>query len=159
MSGETDPRFAIRGDSRTVESGAALAPKFDDRGLVTCVTTSAETGDVLMVAHMNAEALAKTIETGIAHYWSRSRNELWRKGDTSGSLQHVVEARTDCDQDAVWLKVRVDGTGASCHVGYTSCFYRAIPTGSPPTPDLSLDFVEDAPVFDPESVYGKTQDD
>ena len=148
--------FADRSDKTAVETGDRLAPKFDGGTLVTCVTTDADTGEVLMLAHMNAEALAKTIETGIAHYWSRSRGKLWIKGETSGNRQLVVEARTDCDQDAVWLKVRVEGAGASCHVGYRSCFFRTIPIGAAPTPDLKLGFAEDAPMFDPDAVYGKS---
>ncbi len=156
---ETGAPFAPRGDKRAVETGTRLSPKFDAAGLVTCVAADADTGDVVMVAHMNAEALARTLETGIAHYWSRSRQELWRKGETSGSLQHVVEARIDCDQDAVVLKVRVAGSGASCHLGYRSCFFRTIPVGAPPTPETELGFAEDAPRFDPDAVYGETPDE
>ena len=103
-----------------------LTPRFGADGLVTCVTTDAETGELLMVAHMNAEALARTIETGEGWYWSRSRAELWHKGATSGQIQSVVEMRVDCDQDAVWLKVRVAGDGGCCHTGRRSCFYRRI---------------------------------
>ena len=150
--------FAPRGTAREVELGTRLMPKFGDTGLLTCVTTSAETGEVLMLAHMNAEALARTMQTGIAHYWSRSRRTLWRKGDTSGSVQRVVEARIDCDQDAVLLRVRVEGSGASCHVGYRSCFYRKIPLGAAPSPDARLVFAEEAPLFDPAAVYGKEGD-
>jgi phosphoribosyl-AMP cyclohydrolase len=105
-------------------------PKFDAAGLVTCVTTDAASGEVLMVAHMNAEALGRTIETGEAWYFSRSRNALWRKGETSGHSQRVVELRVDCDQDAVWIKVEQQGAGA-CHTGRRSCFYRAVPLGRP----------------------------
>ena len=104
-------------------------PRFGPDGLITCVTTHAASGEVLMVAHMNAEALAKTIETGEAWYWSRSRGELWRKGATSGQVQTVVEMRIDCDQDATWLKVRVGGDGGCCHTGRRSCFYRIVPVG------------------------------
>jgi phosphoribosyl-AMP cyclohydrolase len=111
------------------EEGRVLAPKFDARGLITCVTTDATSGDVLMVAHMNAEALLKTIETGEAWYWSRSRKSLWHKGDTSGQIQTVTEMRIDCDQDAVWLKVNVAGDGGCCHTGRRSCFYRVQGTG------------------------------
>ena len=103
-------------------------PKFDAAGLVTCVTTDASSGEVLMVAHMNAEALGKTIATGEAWYFSRSRNALWRKGETSGHSQRVVELRVDCDQDAVWIRVEQQGEGA-CHTGRRSCFYRAVPLG------------------------------
>ena len=119
-------RFPVAVDNRALEEGAALTPRFDRDGLLTCVTTDAETGDVLMVAHMNAEALARTIETREAWYWSRSRGTLWRKGDISGQVQSVTEMRIDCDQDAVLLKVRVAGDGGCCHTGRRSCFYRAV---------------------------------
>jgi phosphoribosyl-AMP cyclohydrolase len=121
--------FPFPGSTAEVEEGAVLMPRFGADGLVTCVTTDAGTGEVLMVAHMSPEALAKTIETGEAWYWSRSRQELWHKGDTSGQVQTVVEIRVDCDQDAVWLKVRVGGDGGCCHTGRRSCFYRIVPTG------------------------------
>ncbi len=113
-------------DKKALEEGAAFTPRFDANGLVTAVVTDASDGVLLMVAHMNAEALALTIETGIAHYWSRSRNSLWKKGETSGNFQHVVEMRTDCDQDAVWLRVNVSGHDATCHTGRRSCFYRKV---------------------------------
>ncbi len=106
------------------EEGTILSPRFDANGLITAVVTDAGDGMVLMVAHMNAEALRLTLETGVAHYWSRSRQTLWKKGETSGNFQKVVEMRTDCDQDAVWLKVEVQGDGATCHTGRRSCFYR-----------------------------------
>ncbi len=118
-------------DRRTVEEGTDLLPAFDSAGLVTCVTQHADTGEVLMVAHMNGEALARTIETGEAWYWSRSRRTLWHKGDTSGQIQSVVEMRVDCDQDAIVLKVRVGGDGGCCHTGRRSCFYRTVPVGVP----------------------------
>jgi len=101
-------------------------PRFDASGLITAVVTDARDGELLMVAHMNEEALRLTLETGIAHYWSRSRATLWKKGETSGNLQSVVELRTDCDQDALWLKVRVAGDGPTCHTGRRSCFYRQV---------------------------------
>lgn len=116
-------------DKAVLEEGAAFTPKFDPNGLLTAVVTDADDGTLLMVAHMNAEALAFTLDTGIAHYWSRSRGKLWKKGETSGNVQHVVEVRTDCDQDALWLKVRVDGDNATCHTGRRSCFYRTVETG------------------------------
>src|ERR1700742_2582645 len=116
--------FASAGSEADLEEGAALTPKFDANGLVTCVATDAVSGDVLMVAHMNAEALAKTIASGEAWYFSRSRNALWRKGESSGHTQRVVEMRIDCDQDAVWI--RVEQTAAACHTGRRSCFYRAV---------------------------------
>lgn len=113
-------------DKAALEEGDLFTPRFDQHGLVTAVVTDADDGALLMVAHMNAEALALTIETGVAHYWSRSRKTLWKKGETSGNLQSVVELRTDCDQDAVWLRVRVAGDNATCHTGRRSCFYRRI---------------------------------
>ena len=111
---------------RALEEGTAFAPRFDAGGLVTAVVTDASDGTLLMVAHMNAEALALTLETGVAHYWSRSRSSLWKKGETSGNLQQVVELRTDCDQDTIWLKVKVAGRHATCHTGRRSCFYRTV---------------------------------
>ena len=125
--------FGTCGSKSETEEGSVFAPKFDDKGLITAVTTDAKTGELLMVAWMNAEALARTIETGEAWYWSRSRNELWHKGATSGQIQTVVELRTDCDQDTVWLKVEVAGDGGCCHVGYRSCFYRRVPKGEAAT--------------------------
>ena len=115
-------------DKAALEEGTAFSPRFDASGLVTAVVTDAGDGVVLMVAHMNAEALALTLETGIAHYWSRSRGTLWKKGETSGNLQRVVEMRTDCDQDAIWLSVQVAGDNATCHTGRRSCFYRTVET-------------------------------
>ena len=111
------------------EEGLTLSPRFGADGLVTCVATDADNGEVLMVAHMNAESLARTIESGEAWYWSRSRGELWRKGATSGQIQSVVEMRVDCDQDAIWIKVRVGGDGGCCHTGRRGCFYRVQPLG------------------------------
>ena len=146
--------FARRVSVEQVEEGTELAPKFDADGLIACVTTDAATGDVLMVGYMNAEALARTIETGEAHYWSRSRRALWRKGATSGLVQRVVEMRIDDDQDAVWLKVDVAGSGASCHVGYRSCFYRSVPLGGSPDETPALRLEEHEKRFDPKAVYG-----
>ncbi|CAH1666203.1 Phosphoribosyl-AMP cyclohydrolase [Chelatococcus asaccharovorans] len=121
--------FASRGTTAEVEEGEILMPAFDANGLITCVTTHADTGEVLMVAHMNAEALARSIATGEAWYWSRSRQTLWHKGDTSGQLQTIVDMRVDCDQDAIWIKVRVGGDGGCCHTGRRSCFYRSVALG------------------------------
>jgi len=121
--------FPTAPDKQALEHGAALAPRFDTNGLVAAVATDADSGEVLMFAWMNPEALAKTLETGEAHYWSRSRGELWHKGATSGQIQQVVEARIDCDQDCVWLKVRPQGDGGACHTGARSCFYRVIEDG------------------------------
>jgi len=123
--------FPPPGPKPALEEGTELTPRFDRDGLVTCVTTEAGTGEVLMVAHMNARSLALTLETGEAWYWSRSRGELWRKGATSGQIQHVVEMRVDCDQDAVWIKVRVGGDGGACHTGRRSCFYRVVSGAGP----------------------------
>ncbi|MFA6267100.1 MAG: phosphoribosyl-AMP cyclohydrolase [Pseudolabrys sp.] len=133
-----------------IEEGLALLPKFDADGLVTAVVTDAGNGDVLMVAHMNAEALARTIETGEAWYFSRSRQKLWKKGETSGHVQRVKELRVDCDQDALWLKVEQEGEGA-CHTGRRSCFYRAAPLGQ--SGAVKLEFRDADKVFDPSAVY------
>ncbi|MFN3658127.1 MAG: phosphoribosyl-AMP cyclohydrolase [Pseudolabrys sp.] len=136
--------------SREIEEGLALTPRFDAHGLITAVATDAATGDVLMVAHMNAEALAKTIESGEAWYYSRSRKKLWKKGESSGHFQRVVELRIDCDQDAVWLKVEQRGAGA-CHTGRRSCFYRMIPLGESGAARLVM--AESERAFDPGTVY------
>jgi len=144
--------FAERAGRELVEEGVALAPKFDENGLIPCVATDYETGDVLMVAYMNAEALAKTIELGEAVYYSRSRQELWHKGATSGHVQKVHELRVDCDQDCVWIRVKQQGPGC-CHVGYSSCFYRRVPLKGQGTP--ALEFTEAEKAYDPKAVYGK----
>jgi len=133
-----------------IEEGLAFRPKFDAAGLVTCVATDAATGEVLMVAHMNDEALRKTIASGEAWYFSRSRNALWRKGETSGQTQRVVEMRLDCDQDAVWI--RVEQRGAACHTGRRSCFYRKVEAGEG---GAQLSFVDAERLFDPKAVYRK----
>lgn len=140
-----------------IETGEVFAPKFDASGVLPVVTTDAASGEVVMLAYMNEEALRRTIETGEAHYWSRSRKALWRKGETSGNTQRVVEIRTDCDQDAIWLKVEMGGTGASCHVGYRSCFFRSVSLGADPSGQATLKFEEDHPRFDPDMVYGAKQ--
>lgn len=136
-----------------VEEGRLLAPKFDEDGLIPVVTTDHETGEVLMVANMNAEALAKTIELGEAVYFSRSRRQLWHKGATSGLVQKVREILVDDDQDSIWLRVDVQG-GASCHVGYRSCFYRSVPIAPGGDEPLDLRFTITEKVFDPKVVYG-----
>ena len=118
--------FARADTKQDLEEGRLLTPRFGPDGLVTCVATDAVSGELLMVAHMNADALARTIETGEAWYWSRSRGELWHKGATSGQIQTVAEMRVDCDQDAIWIKVRVAGDGGCCHTGRHSCFYRRV---------------------------------
>lgn len=136
-----------------VEEGRLLAPKFDKDGLIPVVTTDYETGEVLMVANMNAESFAKTIELGEAVYFSRSRQQLWHKGATSGLVQKVREILIDDDQDSVWLRVDVQG-GASCHVGYRSCFYRSVPISPEGDQPLDLEFTITEKVFDPQAVYG-----
>ena len=146
--------FAKRATVEQVEEGVELAPKFDDRGLIPAVTTDFESGELLMHGFMNEEALRRTIETGEAHYYSRSREAVWHKGATSGLVQNIVEMRIDDDQDCVWLRVRVGGNGASCHVGYRSCFYRSLPTGALPDAPVTLTFEETEKVFDPLAVYG-----
>ncbi|MGL1920139.1 MAG: phosphoribosyl-AMP cyclohydrolase [Hyphomicrobiales bacterium] len=151
---EKNTPFAERLTIEQVEEAHDLAPKFDNDGLITCVTTDNETGDVLMLGYMNRDALIKSIETGEAHYWSRSRQVLWHKGATSGLVQKIVDLRIDDDQDAIWMVVDVSGSGASCHVGYMSCFYRSIPLGKAPTADLKLDYKEESKTFDPKEVYG-----
>jgi phosphoribosyl-AMP cyclohydrolase len=139
-------------DQSEIEEGLAFAPQFGADGLVTAVVTDAKSGDVLMVAHMNAQALRRTIESGEAWYYSRSRKKLWKKGESSGHVQRVVELRVDCDQDALWLKVEQQGAGA-CHTGRHSCFYRAVPLGKPGS--VTLEFREAEKTFDPKAVYDK----
>ncbi len=148
-------RLAKRLFVEQVEEGLVLAPKFDSAGLIPVVTTDADSGEVLMVATMDAESLLRTVDTREAHYWSRSRQRLWRKGATSGLVQEVVDMRIDDDQDALWLRVRVRGAGASCHVGYRSCFYRSI-VMEPRNEEqpIALRQEEATRVFDPVDVYG-----
>ncbi len=147
--------FAPRRTIEQVEEGTELAPKFDEHGLIPAVTTDFATGELLMVGYMNAEALTRTIETGEAHYFSRSRQALWHKGATSGFVQRIRELLVDDDQDCVWLRVETDG-GANCHVGYRSCFYRAVPTGpaAAGSSPVALRFTDTQKVFDPQQVYG-----
>jgi len=121
--------FPVAADQEALERGVDLAPRFDDKGLIAAVATHAETGEVLMLAWMNAEALKLTVDTGEAHYFSRSRQALWKKGESSGQVQKVTELRVDCDQDAVWIKVLPQGDGGACHVGFRSCFYRVLDQG------------------------------
>jgi phosphoribosyl-AMP cyclohydrolase len=139
-------------DKSDIEEGTSFAPQFGADGLITAVVTDARTGEVLMVAHMNAQALQKTIASGEAWYYSRSRQALWRKGESSGHVQRVVELRVDCDQDALWLKVEQQGPGA-CHTGRRSCFYRAVPLDKGGA--VMLEFRDAERVFDPGKVYGK----
>jgi phosphoribosyl-AMP cyclohydrolase len=150
MTAET--QFPAPGTPADAEAGAVLTPRFDRDGLIAAVCTDAASGAVLMLAWMNAEALARTIATRQAHFWSRSRARLWRKGEESGNTMSVVEMRVDCDQDAVWIKVEQGGPGA-CHTGRRSCFYRAVPLGKAGT--VTLQFRDADKTFDPGKVYDK----
>ena len=148
----TDARsFAPPGSAKELEEGAVFTPKFGADGLITAVVTDGTSGELLMVAHMNAEALRKTIESGEAWYFSRSRKALWKKGETSGHGQRVIELRVDCDQDSIWLKVEQQGAGA-CHTGRRSCFYRAVPLGKG---SAALEFRDADKTFDPAKTYKK----
>jgi phosphoribosyl-AMP cyclohydrolase len=138
--------------TKEIEEGLLLAPKFDVDGLITCVATEAGSGELLMVAHMNADALKRTIATGEAWYFSRSRKALWKKGESSGHAQRVVEMRVDCDQDTIWIKVEQQGAGA-CHTGRRSCFYRMVPLKQ--TGAIKLEFRDAEKTFDPDAVYRK----
>jgi phosphoribosyl-AMP cyclohydrolase len=149
VSAGPQPSTAIQ-----LEDGLRLTPRFDADGLITCVATDARSGDVLMVAHMSAEALQRTISTGEAWYFSRSRKKLWRKGESSGHVQRVVEIRVDCDQDSIWIKVEQQGAGA-CHTGRRSCFYRMVPLGQ--TGAVRLEFRDAEQAFDPAAVYGSNK--
>ena len=145
--------FKKRDNIKEVEEGKYLSPKFDENGLIPVVTTDFQTGGILMHGYMNDEALKKTIETKKAHYWSRSRKKIWLKGQVSGFVQIVKEIRIDDDQDSVWLSVDI-GNGASCHVGYRSCFYRSIPLGKiDDGKKIEMKFEEKEKKFDPEKVY------
>ena len=145
--------FKKRHSIEEVEEGKYLSPKFDEKGLIPAITTDFKTGDILMHGYMNYEALKKTIETKEAHYWSRSRKKIWRKGQVSGFIQKVKEIRIDDDQDSVWLSVDI-GNGSSCHVGYRSCFYRSIPLGKIKNEEeLEMEFKEKEKTFDPEKIY------
>ena len=145
--------FKKRHSIQEVEEGKYLSPKFDENGLIPVVTADYKNGDILMHGYMSQESLKKTIETKEAHYWSRSRNKIWRKGETSGYIQKVKEIRIDDDQDALWLSVDI-GNGASCHVGYRSCFYRSVPLGKIDNArQIEMKFEEKEKKFDPEKVY------
>lgn len=143
--------FSKRKSIEQVEEGSELAPKFDDNGLIPVVISDYSSNDILMHGYMNQESLKQTIDTGEAHYWSRSRQLLWKKGATSGMTHRVKEILIDDDQDAIWLKVEVEGLGASCHVGYKSCFYRKIINKDDSS--IRLEFTEKEKVFDPDIVY------
>ena len=145
--------FKKRNNIKEIEEGKYLAPKFDENGLIPVITTDFQNGNILMHGYMNEEALRKTIESGEAHYWSRSRNKIWHKGQVSGFVQKVKEIRIDDDQDSVWLSADI-GKGASCHVGYRSCFYRSIPLGKIQNDEkLEMKFKEKKKIFDPKKVY------
>lgn len=151
--------FAERISVEQVEEGQELAPKFDAAGLIPVVCTDFSSGELLMHGYMNEEAMRKTIETGEVHYYSRSRETIWHKGATSGLVQKVKEMRIDDDQDCVWVRVEVAGSGASCHVGYRSCFYREVPVASnlnnlSSMAEIPLKFLESEKTFDPKEVYG-----
>jgi len=145
--------FKKRHTIKEVEEGKYLSPKFDENGLIPVITTDFKTKNILMHGYMDYESLKKTIETKEAHYWSRSRKKIWHKGQVSGFVQIVKEIRIDDDQDSVWLSVDI-GSGASCHVGYRSCFYRSIPLGKIKNEEeLEMEFKEKEKIFDPKKVY------
>lgn len=154
MTGSGDSPFATRGSPDAIEEGTTFQPKFDADGLIPAIVTDVESGAVLMFAWMNSEALMHTLKTSEAHFWSRSRGALWRKGEESGNGLRVVELRTDCDQDVVWLTVSFTGKPAACHTGRKSCFYRSIPLGQDAGPALKMQFKDPERVFDPAAVYG-----
>ena len=145
--------FKKRENVADIEEGNLLSPRFDSNGLIPVTTTDHQTKEVLMQGYMNYEALKKTIETKEAHYWSRSRKEVWHKGKTSGFIQKVIEIRIDDDQDSIWMSVDI-GDGSSCHVGYKSCFYRSIPLGKiKDTKKIEMNFKDKKKRFDPKIVY------
>lgn len=146
-------KFKNRKSIEQVEESTDLAPKFDNNGLIPVVTTDYSSGEVLMQGYMNEESLKKTITLGQAVYYSRSRKTIWHKGKTSGLIQTIKEIRIDDDQDCIWLRVEVEG-GASCHVGYRSCFYRSVPFGNNQSSEQKLTFEEKEKVFDPKKIYG-----
>lgn len=135
-----------------IEEGDLFAPRFDEKGLVTAVTIEASTGAVLMLAHMNAEALSLTLETGEVHYFSRSRGKLWKKGETSGEVQKLIEMRVDCDQDALLVLVEQTGRGAACHTGRKTCFYRKVAVKGG---EGRLEMTGETRLFDPNVVYNR----
>ena len=157
MSGSGEFRAPVEeaGAAQTIEETADFAPRWDATGVVPVIASDAVSGEVLMLAYMNAEALALTLQTGLAHYWSRSRARIWKKGEESGNLQRVVEMRTDCDQDALWITVEVAGAGASCHTGRRSCFYRAVTADGG---SVRLTQVSAERMFDPAVVYAGRRD-
>ena len=145
--------FKKRHSIKEVEEGKYLSPKFDENGLIPVITTDYKTGGILMHGYVNQESLKKTIETKEAHYWSRSKNKIWHKGQISGFVQKIKEIRIDDDQDSIWMSVDI-GKGGSCHVGYKSCFYRSIPLGKIINPKkIKIKFKEKKKIFDPKKVY------
>tara|TARA_B100000700_G_scaffold42353_1_gene43376 strand:+ start:375 stop:863 length:489 start_codon:yes stop_codon:yes gene_type:complete len=153
LSKNYENNFKKRISVEEIEEGLSLTPKFDENGLIPCITTDNNTGEVLMVGYMNAESLTKTIENGEAYYFSRSQQKIWHKGSVSGLTQKIIEMRIDDDQDSVWISVEVSGSGASCHVGYKSCFYRSIPIKSNVDENIMLIMDDEEKLFDPEEVY------
>ena len=153
MSKNYENNFKKRISVEEVEEGLSLTPKFDENGLIPCITTDNNTGEVLMVGYMNAESLTKTIESGEAYYFSRSQQKIWHKGSVSGLRQKVIDMKIDDDQDSIWISVDVSGSGASCHVGYKSCFYRSIPLKSKVDDNIELIMDDEEKLFDPEEVY------
>ncbi|MEM1365729.1 MAG: phosphoribosyl-AMP cyclohydrolase [Pseudomonadota bacterium] len=153
MTADTHKFPAPSTEKKVLEEGVEFTPKFGEDGLLTAVVLDATTGQVLMVGHMNDEAVAATLRTGEAHYWSRSRSELWHKGATSGNVQKVRQLLTDCDQDALVMRVDVTGADATCHTGRKSCFYREVPLQMPPA---DLNEIDNERHFDPDVVYGKS---
>ena len=144
--------FKKRNSVEEVEEGIELQPKFDINGLIPVITTNEFNHQILMHSYMNEEALKKSIQTGYAHYWSRSRKCIWKKGETSGLKQKIIEMKIDDDQDCIWIEVKVSGNGASCHVGYKSCFYRKVEFKD--KSNIKLKFTEHKKVFNPKDVYG-----
>ena len=153
MSKNYENNFKKRISVEEIEEGLSLTPKFDENGLIPCITTDNNTGEVLMVGYMNAESLTKTIENGEAYYFSRSQQKIWHKGSVSGLKQKIIDMKIDDDQDSIWISVDVSGSGASCHVGYKSCFYRSIPLKSKVDDNIELIMDDEEKLFDPEEVY------
>lgn len=144
----------LEGPVNDLEEGLVFTPKFDGDGLLPAIVSDAGSGQVLMFAYMNEDALRLSVDTGIAHFWSRSRGRLWKKGEDSGNTLQVVEMRTDCDQDVVWLRVEIGGQGAACHTGRQSCFYRRV-QAEPGQPAMALVQTDEARLFDPETTYNR----
>jgi len=154
LSEDYQNNFEKRISVKEIEEGISLSPKFDENGLIPCITTDNDTGDVLMMGYMNAESLTKTIESGEAYYYSRSQEKIWHKGSISGLKQNIVGMMIDDDQDCLWISVKVQGSGASCHVGYKSCFYRSVPLGKiKDSSKIEIKFKEKEKKFDPKKVY------